>query len=339
LIIPEVYIKESSTALNRRLNELKQNMNAYSNLDIFDEINDEVIIVSRNIRGNLRFGLLLLIDLEDYSIDPFSDKTYRPSENTIEERLILRQKIREISTLELSHTIVFYDSDDLSFPRNLLHDTKNLRKLYEINLSYSDTLATYGYSSRNIVEEFFLVDNKNLNYDFMIVGDGNHSLAGAKKYWDYVKKSTHKPESDLKRYFLVEAININSNGVDFHPIHRFAKIKECEVSQFKRDMSNTFPGSLNLHNKTINLSKKPFYETYLKLDSILIKYSSDLFYPHLESEVVFNDLVDSEFFFIMPNLDKKSLFKLIEKHGILPRKSFSVGFPSDKRHYVELRKI
>jgi hypothetical protein len=340
LIIPEVYLSESSPELNRRLNDLKYNMNAYVNLNIFEEINDEVIIVTRNIRGNLRVGLLIIIDLEDYSLDPFSDKTYRQSENTIEKRVTLRQKIREISTLELSHTIVFYDSEDLSFPENLLRDTKNLRKLYDIHLSDSESIAGYAYSLKKNVEEFFLSDNQNLNYNFMIVGDGNHSLAGAKRHWENIKNvSIGMEESNLKRYFLVEAININSPGVDFHPIHRFVRIKDCDISKFKKELICVFPETFDFNVRTFNLSDKPFYETYLKLESILIKYSIDIFYPHLESEVVFDDSLDSEFLFIMPSLVKKELFMIIEKHRILPKKSFSVGFPSEKRHYVEVRKF
>jgi hypothetical protein len=128
--------------------------------------------------------------LEDYSIEPYSDNTFRSSENTIEERLILREKIREISRLELSHTIVFYDSDENDFPGNLIQDNKNLRKLYEISLSNSDKLVSYAYSSKTNVEKFFLLENQKLNYNFMIVGDGDHSLAGAKMHCDRIKHTS-----------------------------------------------------------------------------------------------------------------------------------------------------
>jgi hypothetical protein len=99
------------------------------------------------------------------------------------------------------------------------------------------------------------------------------------------------------------------------------RIKENCIEEFKRDFSSIFPEVLDLNDSVINLSSNSFYETYSKLDSILSKYSSHLFYPHIESEVTFDDSVASEFF-LMPSVDKRELFMLVEKHGILPKKHF-----------------
>ena len=42
---------------------------------------------------------------------------------------------------------------------------------------------------------------------------------------------------------------------------------------------------------------------------------------------------------LMPPLDKSGLFDYIALHGVLPRKSFSMGEAEDKRYYMECRLI
>jgi len=43
--------------------------------------------------------------------------------------------------------------------------------------------------------------------------------------------------------------------------------------------------------------------------------------------------------FIIPRIEKNQLFKTVMADGVLPRKTFSMGNASDKRYYVEARKI
>ena len=64
-----------------------------------------------------------------------------------------------------------------------------------------------------------------------LVGDGNHSLASAKAYWESVRESVpaDQRESHPARYALVEVVNIHDKGLDFEPIHRIvfnAKVDE-----------------------------------------------------------------------------------------------------------------
>ncbi|MBQ9786157.1 MAG: DUF1015 family protein, partial [Clostridia bacterium] len=41
----------------------------------------------------------------------------------------------------------------------------------------------------------------------------------------------------------------------------------------------------------------------------------------------------------LPTLDKSQLFEFIIKHGVLPRKAFSIGEAREKRYYLEAHKI
>jgi hypothetical protein len=48
---------------------------------------------------------------------------------------------------------------------------------------------------------------------------------------------------------------------------------------------------------------------------------------------------DNAIGFICGTVSKADFFKSIEKDGVLPRKTFSMGEADDKRFYVECRKI
>ena len=41
----------------------------------------------------------------------------------------------------------------------------------------------------------------------------------------------------------------------------------------------------------------------------------------------------------LPAMDKSDLFATVEKDGVFPKKSFSIGHARDKRYYLECRKI
>ena len=54
------------------------------------------------------------------------------------------------------------------------------------------------------------------------MGDGNHSLAAAKRCWEQIKPSLspEKIETHPARYALAEIVNIHDPAVEFKPIHR-----------------------------------------------------------------------------------------------------------------------
>ncbi|MCX7935293.1 MAG: DUF1015 domain-containing protein, partial [Planctomycetota bacterium] len=43
--------------------------------------------------------------------------------------------------------------------------------------------------------------------------------------------------------------------------------------------------------------------------------------------------------FLLPRLEKSELYPLVIRHGVLPRKAFSLGEAEEKRFYLECRKI
>ena len=62
------------------------------------------------------------------------------------------------------------------------------------------------------------------------VGDGNHSLAAAKLFYEMMKAGD--PDKDFSahpaRYALVELVNLHSSALEFQPIHRIVKGVDVE---------------------------------------------------------------------------------------------------------------
>ena len=57
------------------------------------------------------------------------------------------------------------------------------------------------------------------NAPFLVVGDGNHSLAAAKGHWENLKAAGAAADHPA-RYAMVEIVNIHDPAVVFAPIHR-----------------------------------------------------------------------------------------------------------------------
>lgn len=341
LIIPENELYKSNSDINSKINKVIENMDLYCKLDIYEEINNSCIIVSRNIDGKTRTGLIVLIDLEDYSFNSTGELSVRSTERIKEERLALREKYREISSLELSHSILLYDHADTDFLKQVITDGNSLEKLYSIELKKNDVVNAYKYSNIDELTSFFSTSNTGLRYDYMLVGDGNHSIASAKIHWEKIKR-TKNIKNHLNnpfRYYFAEAININDPGLDFLPIHRYARIKAELYNEFMQKITTFFSIDFLTDDKYLDLSKQNFLKTFDILDDLLDKYSIEVSYPHLLDEVQKFIHNAHSILFIMPRINPRDLFSLIQNHGLLPKKSFSLGYPEEKRFYIEMRKL
>ena len=73
-------------------------------------------------------------------------------------------------------------------------------------------------SDRNVLEE---ISKKIESLGILLAGDGNHSLAAAKSFWETIKKTV--PDNHPARYALVELVNIHDPGLTFEPIHRLVR--------------------------------------------------------------------------------------------------------------------
>jgi uncharacterized protein (DUF1015 family) len=209
------------------------------------------------------------------------------------------------------------------------------------------------------------------------VGDGNHSLAAAKTHWENIKPAITEEEARTHpaRFALVEVVNLHDEGLIFEPIHRVVfdinpKLVIAGMNSFFSSYSQTIHepyGSLDNLRKRLNsldkingshiipyISKEQWGLFILKnprfnlevgtlqnfLDQLVSKNpETRIDYIHGKDVLTSLCLKDGNIGFCMPSMDKCDLFKTIILEGALPRKTFSIGKASEKRYYLESRKI
>jgi hypothetical protein len=198
LILPEaIYKSDRVEIFEERLNNLLKTHKEYLKQFKFREFKDHPIFVVREIAGSKRIGILMLFDLEFYENQ--SGETHLiATEQTDESRLFQRYLIRNKSIFELSHSLVFYDDPYLTF-----NDFKSIGpQIYKVNLGEKYGLLKGYLGDSKEVEVFF---NRYFKNKKLIVGDGNHSLAAAKRYWDSIKVSLNFNEfqNDPHRFHLI----------------------------------------------------------------------------------------------------------------------------------------
>ncbi|MCR5724828.1 MAG: DUF1015 domain-containing protein [Treponema sp.] len=210
------------------------------------------------------------------------------------------------------------------------------------------------------------------------VGDGNHSLATAKAVWDEHKKqllAQGATEAELAanpvRYALVEVVNIYDAGLTFEPIHRVVfgsdmealtkavaeklggTLTECaDTAALEKAVADkTAPGarygfvftkdgttrSVLLQTAVTDLAIAALQPA---LDEYLAQHTgAEIDYIHGSEETVQLGSKEGQLGILLPPIAKDSFFATINARGPLPRKSFSMGEASEKRFYVEARKL
>ncbi len=202
------------------------------------------------------------------------------------------------------------------------------------------------------------------------MGDGNHSLATAKAVWEKLKAGgqTDHPA----RYALVEIENVHDEGLHFEPIHRV-------LFNLRQDLITALMAGLNGHvlvsevatvdqmvdrvegdhgiTQRVGLlqgqSDKPFILEFQKPTSSLAVGTLQTFldafvegggadkidYVHGRAalEQLASESANAGFY--LPPMHKSALFRTVIQDGALPRKTFSMGEASEKRFYMEARKI
>lgn len=214
--------------------------------------------------------------------------------------------------------------------------------------------------------------DKDGNTFLFAVGDGNHSLATAKAVWDEHKKTLGEDERENSpvRFALVEIVNIYDTGLTFEPIHRvifnqdadklMAFVKESlggETRQFGSEEEwASFVGDKGAKGARYGFfanGKWSALETSITdlaiaaLQPVLDKYldenskdkKNDIDYIHGTEDVVKLGKQPNAISILLPPIAKDSFFQTINGRGPLPRKSFSMGEASEKRFYVEARKL
>lgn len=367
LILPEIYLGEAD--VDKRIDKIAANMYGYLDSDVFEEHKNALIYVERiQTDGVLRAGVVGAADLEEYDYSKGSVSQIRATEATVTERIPPRIKVREKAPIELPHIMILIDDEKKALIEPLAEHKDDMKKLYDFELMQgggrlagwllTDALRDElleklaKFSEKEAFEKRYgLADTAPLTF---AMGDGNHSLATAKAYYEKLKAAN--PDKDMSshpaRYALAEIVNLHSPALDFKAIHRIvgtadidqmiAKMTD-ELGLSEEPAEQSFVTVRGGEKKKLYVHKPTSKLTVGSLQNFLDKYlaenGGDIDYIH-GTEVVEKLAADGKKIgFVLPDMGKEQLFPTVIADGALPRKTFSMGHARDKRYYVEARKI
>lgn len=373
LIYPECYLNSSSK--EKRIKNINDKMKEYLDNSIFCEFKNCFILVKRTIGDKIRYGLVGVLDLEEYDYSKNSKSLIRATEQTILDRIPPRKEIRKEALIETPHIMVLISDKEKTVIEPLTEQTNKLQKVYDFELM-KDSGRLEGFLV-NSEENIDSVNNAlNVLYDSLdennrllyAMGDGNHSFATAKSCWEDIKTNLSKEEIENHpaRFCLVELENIFDDSLTFEPINRvlfnvseekFLSILNkyaneisfeevaCKKCIDKRNKDQTVQGfGYCTENKHVyvRINKPLFNISACTIQAVLdelIAQGNSLDYVH---GLDFTDELGSEkgnIGIFLPAIPKETFFESIIKNGSLPRKTFSIGEAFEKKFYMECRKI
>ena len=379
LVFPEVHLGMPDT--NARILRIHNTMRRYLADGLFRD-HAGPIYVERTIGDRVRRGLMLELDLEQYDFSRQSTSPIRPTEGTMVERLAPRIEVRRGAELELPHILVLIDDPASTVIEPIGDERRALAPRYETALmlggghvagyAVDDARAERAIRSLHALAEphaFATRYGVAAESPVMLfaVGDGNHSLATAKAYWDSVKESLGLDHPS--RFALVEVENIHDPALEFSPIHRLL----FDVSADMRSMLSAELGSRvrctdvpsasamreavrsSAHQaagligpggrfSVIEITDPPSALAVGTLQPLVDSFvergdASQVDYVHGDDALERLATIGSRIGIHLPPLDKRDLLRMVVREGPLPRKTFSLGDANEKRFYIEARRI
>lgn len=368
LTLPEIFLE--SDDVEDRIKNINYNMKKLVDESFFKEYKDSMIYLERtDSTGKVREGIIGMVDLENYSYEVGSTSLIRATEKTVIERIPPRVKVRENALLELPHIMILIDDEKKEIIESLKDKVSDYDKVYDFDLMQNGghvkgyllkekeindiTLGLENLCDKDYFNKKYNVNNKEIL--LFAMGDGNHSLATAKACYENLKKTMSEEEylNNPARYALVEIVNLHSDALEFEAIHRVLfnvdsehllkeleknyeiSYEECQGQKIKY-VSSEKQGFLWIKNPKSNLavgSLQIFLDKYLK------EFGGKIDYVHGDDVTRNLGKEQGNISFLLPSMKKDELFRTVILDGALPRKTFSMGHSSDKRYYLESRKI
>lgn len=369
LVLPEVYLGSGKEA--ERLSDISKTMQRYGREGLLSKTGPALIALERKTAHVAsRRGLLVVLDLEQYDYHPETDLPVRATEETLEHRLPPRMAIRRDAVVEVSHVLVLIDDPKQLVIQPLFQAISDRKPSYRSSLMLNGgELSGYVVDDPEIaagvvaaLEE--LSRGARSRYagrqpPLFAVGDGNHTLASAKKVWDE-KKAALGPDHPL-RYAMVELVNSHDPMLNMQPIHRViwgvepaalidGFVQEADVQWLpdealassaqddalflqgpetagrfiSSDMSGSAAGiKLQRHLETLEAAGSD-----VRID-----------YVHGRQEALRIAERTGGTAIIYPRVDPSIVFETAANHRVLPRKFFSLGEAEEKRYYFECRSL
>ena len=375
LILPEVYLGESDQ--QARVDQIHKAMEQYDR-EVLTRAVDGFVYVERTLQsGRVRQGLVGRVDLEAYNYHLGSLPLVRPSEHTVEERIPPRMAVRRGARLETPHVMMLADDPDRLLIEPVGRQKEKLRPLYDGELMLGGGhVAGWAVEDPALIrqiedamevlssQETFLAKYPGAPNDrpmALAVGDGNHSLATAKAYWEELKKTlTPQEQKDHPaRWCLAEVCNVRSDAVEIEPIHRvlfntsYDTVLLNLVTWSDENLAgirfgDSFEQKLQLmgprdrcHLSFENPSAPLGVGTVDEFVEYFLENHPEARVDYVHDEAAVRSFCEKEgaVGMLLPAMRKGDLFRGVVLGGVLPRKTFSLGHAEEKRYYIECRRI
>ena len=329
LMMPEAWL-QINTDHQEKINK---NMERYLENGTLRELGEGMVFLHRTTTTGDRRGLVLMLDLEEYDFTPGSSSLIRATEKTVVERLPTRIEIRKNAPIEMPHIMVLIDDRENTLMGRLDKAVTERKPLYDFPLMQgSGALKGWFINDAKtldtVADALAELKNKAAGGMLYAMGDGNHSFAAAKAHWDTLKGTL--PEGIRKnhpaRWGMVELVNLYDSALSFEPIHRLIMNVDPKALQDELGFDAKNPPSLQ--------------DLQPKLDEWLLSHpEAEIEYIHGREDCLELAKADDRLAIVWDEFKKDTLFSDVEKHGVLCRKTFSMGSAPDKRFYLECRKI
>ena len=374
IVLPEAYLGTPQEA--ERLESIRRTMEEYRKSVLTRKVHGYVYVERTQMDGTVRQGLVGAVDLDAYDYAKGSKPAIRPSESTVVERIPPRLKVRRGATLETPHVMMLADDADCTLIEPIGLIKNQLPPLYD-----GELMLGGGHLRGWAVEDPALIAQidsalaaladpaafarrwpaaKGQQPMVLAVGDGNHSLATAKAYWEELKPtlSEEQRRTHPARWCLAEVCNVHSPAIEIEPIHRvvfgvgakelYAALDAWDQQQgSSTTMSDQRLRLADAHGESaVALANPPAPLTVGSVEAFLADFlpahpGVTVDYIHGESTALAlaSDPAKPATAILLPDFAKADLFKGVVLGGVLPRKTFSMGHAEEKRYYIECRKI
>mgnify|MGYP003101777518 FL=1 len=374
IVLPEAYLGTPQEA--ERLESIRRTMEEYRKSVLTRKVHGYVYVERTQMDGTVRQGLVGAVDLDAYDYAKGSKPAIRPSESTVVERIPPRLKVRRGATLETPHVMMLADDADCTLIEPIGLMKNQLPPLYD-----GELMLGGGHLRGWAVEDPALIAQidsalaaladpaafarrwpaaKGQQPMVLAVGDGNHSLATAKAYWEELKPtlSEEQRRTHPARWCLAEVCNVHSPAIEIEPIHRvvfgvdakelYAALDAWDQQQgSSTTMSDQRLRLADAHGESaVALANPPAPLTVGSVEAFLADFlpahpGVTVDYIHGESTALAlaSDPAKPATAILLPDFAKADLFKGVVLGGVLPRKTFSMGHAEEKRYYNECRVI
>lgn len=365
LMLPEIYLGKNDAA---RIESIHAEMRKALQTVLQKHPNCMIYLERRLEGGKLRRGLIGKVDLEAYDYNKGSASLIRATEGTVLERIPPRVAVRRGAPLEMPHVLLLIDDPKKTVIEPLAEGLTE--KLYDFDLMAGGGHVT-GFAlsqkeqERAISALAALITPEAMKEKYggadlapllFAVGDGNHSLASAKAYYEEIKaKIGSAALSHPARYALCEVNNLHDDDLEFEPIYRvvFGTDPKDLIDSFRAAVAKlngkAKPQQVTLlcggKEETVEIAapekQLPVGTVQLFLDEYLKKHPG-VRVDYIHGTDTVRRLVaegNGNVGFLFAGMEKDELFRTVIYDGALPRKTFSMGRAQDKRFYLECRRI